>query len=111
MDSIMSDVSPALPYLERKDCFANSYMLSQLLSPINPITSTMESGSFYSVDSSASPPPFTDSCLPSKRKLSALYPIEQPCTILPPAKRIRTDDDPSLPRVQMTCVKLFLLAV
>lgn len=107
----MSDGSPALPYLERKDCFVSSYVLSLPLSPVDSVTSTMKFGSFYSLDSSASPPPFVDSCLPSKRKLSELYPIEQPCTLVPPAKRVRIDDDPSLPRVQMTCMKLFLLAV
>lgn len=70
----------------------------------------MESTSFYSSDSSDSLPPFVDSRVPIKRKLSELYPNEQPCTLLPPAKRVKVDDDPSLPRVQMTCMKLFLLA-
>ncbi|KAH7175007.1 uncharacterized protein B0J16DRAFT_349433, partial [Fusarium flagelliforme] len=111
MDFIMSDVSPALPYLERKDCFANPDVFSQPLSPVDSVTSTMKSGSFYSLDSSYSPLPLADTCIPSKRKLSELYPIEQPCTLSPPAKRVRIDDDPSLPRVQMTCMKLFLLAV
>ena len=79
-------------------------------SPIGSIASIMESTSFYSSDSSDSLPPFVDSRVPIKRKLSELYPNEQPCTLLPPAKRVKVDDDPSLPRVQMTCMKLFLLA-